>query len=63
MLKASRPSSPDRVDELDLNHWTLLAPSVPPVTVPLTVILLPSLSSPSILVFVTFGGAAVCQTS
>lgn len=57
VLNASRPFSPFNIEELVLNHCTLLEPSVPPVTIPFTVILLFSLRSPTILTFVTFGGA------
>ena len=49
------------MDDLVLNHCTLLEPSVPPVTIPVTVILLFSLNSPIIFTFFTFGGAGIWQ--
>lgn len=57
VLNASRLLSPSKVTERDLNHCTLLYPSLPPVTIPVTVTLLFSLRSPIILTFVTLGGA------
>lgn len=58
-LNASRPFSLSNVEELVRNHWTLLEPSVPPETIPVTVTLLLSLISPIISTFVTFGGAGI----
>lgn len=57
-LSGSRPFSPSTFGKVVLNHWTLLDPSVPPVTTALTVTLFPSLRSPTIFKLVTLGGAA-----
>jgi hypothetical protein len=48
-----------KVDEYVLYHWTLLDPSVPPVTIPVAVTFPFSRRSPIILTFVTFGGAEI----
>lgn len=61
VLTASRPFSPSNLDELVLNHCTLLEPSDPPVTTPETVTLLFSLKSPIIFTFETLGGANIWQ--
>lgn len=58
VLTASRKFSASNFGEVVLNHWTLLDPSVPPVTRALTVTLFPSLRSPMIFKLVTFGGAS-----
>ena len=59
VLNASKPSKLSNIEERVLNHCTRLEPSLPPVTVPVTVILLFSLISPIILTFMTFGGAEI----
>lgn len=58
-LIASRLCSSSNLEELVLNHWTSEDPSFPLKTVAVTVNLLPSLRSPMIFKFVTFGGAII----